>query len=102
MKKDARGFSLIEVVIVLIITSIICSLGYIGYNRYVRKTRAFAARTALKNIKSECTSNSELGLQEKFSLLDLNSYSINTREKNIILLKLIYPIYQKKESKDLY
>jgi len=85
MKKQENGFSLIEVVIVLIITSIICSLGYVGYNRYVRKTKAFAARTALKNIKSECKSNSDLGLQEKFSLFDLNSYSINTREKNSCL-----------------
>ena len=80
-----NGFSLIELIVVLIITAILCQLGFIGYNRYVRKSKAFAAREAIRNIKSECISNSDLGLKKDFTLLDLNSYSISTREKNSCL-----------------
>ena len=73
VKKE--GFSLIELIVVLIIAAILCQLGFIGFNRYVRKSKAFAAREAIRNIKSECISNSDLGLKKDFTLLDLNSYS---------------------------
>ena len=85
MKLKERGFSLIELIVVLIISAILCQLTFVGYNRFVRKSKAFAARTALKNIKSECLANKDLGLNLKFTLLDINSYSINTRNKDSCL-----------------
>lgn len=85
MKLKERGFSLIELIVVLIISAILCQLTFVGYNRFVRKSKAFAARTALKNIKSECLANKDLGLNLKFTLLDINSYSINTRDKDSCL-----------------
>ena len=80
-----NGFSLIELIVVLIITAILCQLSFIGFNRYVKKTKAFAAREAIKKIKSECISNKDLGLKKDFTLLDLNSYSIKTRNNNSCL-----------------
>ena len=80
-----NGFSFIELIVVLIVTAILCQLGFIGFNRYVRKSKAFAAREAIRNIKSECITNSDLGLKKDFTLLDLNSYSISTRENNSCL-----------------
>ena len=85
MKLKEQGFSLIELIVVLIISAILCQLTFVGYNRFVRKSKAFAARTALKNIKSECLANKDLGLNLKFTLVNINSYSINTRDKESCL-----------------
>ena len=85
MKLKEQGFSLIELIIVFIISAILCQLTFVGYNRFVRKSKAFAARTALKNIKSECLANKDLGLNLTFTLLNINSYSINTRDKDSCL-----------------
>tara|TARA_Y100001978_G_scaffold186473_1_gene186248 strand:+ start:242 stop:385 length:144 start_codon:yes stop_codon:yes gene_type:complete len=38
-------------IVVLIITAIIAQLGFIAFNRYLRRTRAFAAKMTLINIK---------------------------------------------------
>ena len=62
--------------------AIICSIGLVAFNRYARRTRAFAAQTAMKKIKSECETNYDLGLEERFTLLPPRNYSINTRDKN--------------------
>ena len=85
MKLKEQGFSLIELIIVFIISAILCQLTFVGYNRFVRKSKAFAARTALKNIKSECLANKDLGLNLTFTFLNINSYSINTRDKDSCL-----------------
>ena len=42
-----------ELIVVLIITAILSQIGFIAFNRYLRRTRAFAAKTALFNIKKE-------------------------------------------------
>ena len=52
-----NGFSLIELIVVLIITAILAQQGFAAFNRYLRRTRAFAAKTALRNIKKECETN---------------------------------------------
>ena len=41
-----KGFSLVELIVVLIITAILAQLGHSAYNRYLRRTKAFAAKTA--------------------------------------------------------
>ena len=60
MKSSAEGFSLIELIIVFVITAILAQIGFVAFNKYLRRTRAFAAKTALLNIKKECESNSDL------------------------------------------
>ena len=80
-----NGFSLIELIVVLIITAILAQLGYSAFNRYVRRTRAFAAKTALKNIQRECESNRDLEAPETFTLLPIRGYSIATRDTNSCL-----------------
>ena len=57
-----QGFSLIELIVVLIITAILAQLGFVSFNRYQRKTKAFAAKTALMNVRRECETNRDLGL----------------------------------------
>ena len=77
-----NGFSLIELIVVLIITAILAQLGFTAFNRYVRRTRAFAAKTALRNIQRECESNRDLQVSETFTLLPIKGYSIATRDTN--------------------
>jgi prepilin-type N-terminal cleavage/methylation domain-containing protein len=77
-----NGFSLVELIVVLIITAILAQLGFTAFNRYARRTRAFAAKTALKNIQRECESNRDLEAPETFTLLPIKGYSISTRDTN--------------------
>ena len=77
-----QGFSLIELIVVLIITAILAQLGFVSFNRYQRKTKAFAAKTALMNVRRECETNRDLGLDTNFTLLNPNGYLINSRRNN--------------------
>tara|TARA_B100000963_G_scaffold319296_1_gene301061 strand:+ start:65 stop:1018 length:954 start_codon:yes stop_codon:yes gene_type:complete len=77
-----KGFSLVELIVVLIITAILAQLGFTAFNRYARRTRAFAAKTALKNIQRECESNRDLEAPETFTLLPIKGYSIATKDTN--------------------
>ena len=83
-----NGFSLVELIVVLIITAILAQLGFTSFNRYVRRTKAFAAKTALKNIQRECESNRDLQIPETFTLLPIRGYSIATRDTNSCLGQL--------------
>ena len=69
----------------IVIMGILAQIGLVSFNRYTRKTRAFAARTALRNIKSECEMNRDLGMDPVFTLLGLSSYSIETSNTNSCL-----------------
>ena len=77
-----KGFSLIELIIVLIITAILAQLGFVSFNRYTRRSRAFAAKTALKNIKKECEANTALNTSDKFTALPINGYSLDSGVNN--------------------
>ena len=76
MPNKEKGFSLIELIVVLIITAILSQIGFTAFNRYVRRTRAFAAKTALLNIKKECESNSDIKAAEEFTALAPAGYSL--------------------------
>jgi len=80
--SNNQGFSLIELIVVLIITAILAQLGFVSFNRYQRKTKAFAAKTALMNVRRECETNRDLGLDTNFTLLNPNGYLINSRSNN--------------------
>ena len=72
------GFSLIELIIVLIITLILTQIGWTSFNRYSRRVKSFAAKTALKNIQKECEANSKLNTSNKFTNIPINSYSLDS------------------------
>ena len=76
MSIQKQGFSLIELIVVLIITAILAQIGFVAFNKYLRRTRAFAAKTALLNIKKECESNSDLKSAEEFTALAPKGYSL--------------------------
>ena len=80
MNNKEKAFSLIELIVVLIITAILAQLGFAGFNRYLRRTRAFAAKTALKNIQKECESNSDIKAAEEFTVLPPLGYSYSSGE----------------------
>jgi len=82
-KED--GFSLIELIIVIIIAAILAQIGFVSFIRLNRKAKAFAARTALLNIKKECEANRDLDTITNFTLVDLDSYSIETSNSNSCL-----------------
>ena len=77
-----KGFSLVELIIVLIITGILAQIGFVAFNRYTRKTRAFAAKTAINNIKKECQSNKALNVGEIFTITNINGYKLNPENTN--------------------
>ena len=83
--RKEEGFTLVELIVVTVIMAILAQIGLVSFNRYTRKTRAFAARTALINIKSECEMNRDLGMDPVFTLLKPSSYSIETSNTNSCL-----------------
>ena len=76
------GFSLIELVIVVIITIILAQIGWGSFNRYSRRVKSFAAKTALQTIKKECESNRNLNTSDSYNDLSLNSYSVDSGSGN--------------------
>ncbi len=84
-KITNKGFSLIELIIVIIIAAILGQIGFVSFNRLSRKAKSLAARTALINIKKECEVNRDMEMNTNFTLVDLNSYSIETTSTNSCL-----------------
>ena len=85
LKKKEEGFTLVELIVVSIIMAILCQIGFVSFNRFTRQTRALAARTVLRNIKSECEMNRDLGKNETFTPLTPSGYSIQTANTNSCL-----------------
>ena len=83
--RKEEGFTLVELIVVIVIMGILAQIGLVSFNRYTRKTRAFAARTALRNIKSECEMNRDLGMDQTFTPLTPSGYSIQTSNTNSCL-----------------
>ena len=71
-----NGFSLVELIVVLIITAILAQLGFVAFKRYLRRTRAFSAKTVITNIKKECQANKSLGVEEIFTPMTLKGYQV--------------------------
>ena len=78
MKTKEQAFTLIELIIVFVIVAILSQIGFVAFNRYLRRTRAFSAKTSLINIKKECETNSDLGANERFTAIAPRGYSISS------------------------
>ena len=78
MKTKEQAFTLIELIIVFVIVAILSQIGFVAFNRYLRRTRAFAAKTSLINIKKECETNSDLAANERFTAIVPRGYSVSS------------------------
>ena len=85
LRKEEEGFTLVELILVVIIMGILAQLGIVSFNRYNLRTRAFVARIALINIKRECEMNRDLGMDETFTPLTPRGYSLQSRSSNSCL-----------------
>ena len=84
-KINNEGFTLIELVVIFFIFSLLSNFGIISFQKFLRRSVFNAANLALINIKKECESNRDLGLEKKFSLNNPKNYSIKSREINSCL-----------------
>ena len=74
-----------ELIVVIIIMAILSQIGLVSWNRYTRRARAFAAQTAIRNIKTECEANRDLGVAQTYTPLIFNGYSIQAQNSNSCL-----------------
>ena len=80
MNTQKTGFSLIELILCLIVFAILSQIGFVAFRGYSRRTKAFAAETALLNVMKECQSNKELETDQSFTPLEPKSYSYASKE----------------------
>ena len=79
-----KGFSLIEVVVVVWVLSVLSAIAIPALNCFTNKAKATAALTALKQIKKECMENSVLG-RDEYTFInhgEFSGYSINLSNPN--------------------
>lgn len=80
--RKEEGFTLVELIVVIVIMGILAQIGLVSFNRYIRKTKAFAALETLQNIKTECETNKSLAIEETFTPATPRDYSIRTANIN--------------------
>ena len=64
------GFSLLELIIVLILISILSAISTPLFKSFIRKVHSAAGKTSITNIKKECTTNKDLQVQEFFTHIE--------------------------------
>ena len=57
---------------------ILAQIGWGSFNRYSRRVKSLAAKTALRNIQKECEGNKSLNTSDKFTDINLNNYSLDS------------------------
>jgi len=70
------GFTLLELIIVLILISILSAISTPIFKSFFRKVNSAAGKTSITNIQKECTINKDLQVQEFFTPLETTGYSI--------------------------
>ena len=81
-KKKDRGFSLIELVVIVGVLAVLSAITIPSLICYPKKARATAALTALRQIKTECALNKVDGNPEIFTPTTLDGYTIQTSSSN--------------------
>ena len=71
------GFTLLELIIVLILVSILSAISTPLFKSFIRKVHSAAGKTSITNIKKECTTNKDLQVQEIFTPIETRGYSIH-------------------------
>jgi type IV pilus assembly protein PilE len=54
-RRGSRGFTIVELALVLVIVAVLASLAVVTYNRYANKARMTQAQTALKHLQKTQT-----------------------------------------------
>ena len=78
----SEGFTLIELVIVIVIFGFLLRIGLITYNATRCKTIESIARLTANNIKKECEMNKNLEREEIFTRVDVKDYEIIPKDSN--------------------
>ena len=76
LKKEEEGFTLIELLVVVIIAGVLAAIGIPAWQNMVLKSQAAGAKTVIANIKKECQSNRDLGVDEVFTPMTPSGYSV--------------------------
>ena len=84
-RKEEEGFTLVELVVVMAIMGFLAQLGVVSYQNSARRAVAVGAKTVVRNIKTECEMHRDLGMDEIFTLLTPDRYSIKTQDTNSCL-----------------
>ena len=80
LKKEEEGFTLIELLVVVIIAGVLAAIGIPAWQGIRLKTQAAGAETVIANIKKECESNRDLGVDEVFTRMTPSGYSLQPQE----------------------
>ena len=78
----SEGFSLIELVVVIVILGFLLRIGLITYNATRCKTIENIAKLTANNIKKECEMNKKLEGEEIFTRVNLKDYEIIPKDSN--------------------
>ena len=81
-KKKDRGFSLIELVVVVSVLAVLSAIAIPSFVCLPKKAKATAALAALKQIKTECALNEAVAKTEIFTTSALDGYTIQTSGSN--------------------
>ena len=81
-KKKDRGFSLIELVVVVGVLAVLSAIAIPSFICIPKRARATAALVALKQIKTECILKESEAKPAIFSSSALGGYTIQTSESN--------------------
>ena len=81
-KKKDRGFSLIELVVVVSVLAVLSAIAIPSFICIPKKARATAALAALRQIKTECDLKKTEAKPEVFTLSALDGYTIQTSGSN--------------------
>ena len=85
-KKKDRGFSLIELVVVVGVLAVLSAIALPSFICFPKRARATAALAALRQIKTECTLKEAEANPEIFTPSALDGYTIQTSGSNSCLL----------------
>ncbi len=84
LRRDSeKGFSLIELVVVVAVLGVLSAIAIPSFNCFQRKSKATTALAAIRQIQSECAINkADTGITGNFTPSNFNSYQIQSDGSN--------------------